>query len=152
MGYELINRIEIKKDGVYLSSHSSNDDIPFHLWRCQTLSDVYAAEGQSGLDREIICMLYEYAQLRGKHKSLARYRYALESPTARTIYRHYTDLIDTRYESLDKEDQKRVWYKPTEKAREYLRYEQDMRGKMYAEIAGLCQEYESLHRSHDLER
>lgn len=63
MSTELINRITVKKDGVYLSSHSSNDTAPFHAWRCDSLSDIYAAEGRKGLDREIIRMLYEYAEL-----------------------------------------------------------------------------------------
>lgn len=63
MSTELINRITVKKDGVYISSHSSNDTAPFHSWRCKGLSEIYAAEGQKGLDREIVCMLYEYAQL-----------------------------------------------------------------------------------------
>lgn len=56
MSTELINRITVKKDGVYLSSHSSNDTAPFHAWRCKSLSEIYAAEGQVGLDREIVCM------------------------------------------------------------------------------------------------
>ena len=152
MGYELINRIEVKKDGVYLSSRSNNDDSPYHLWRSQTLSDVYSTKGQAGLDREIIRLIYEDAQLQGSHSSLARYQYVLKSPKARTINNHYNDLIDARYESLGKEDQDRVWYRPTEKAREYLRYEQEMHEKMYAELAGLCQEYDRLHHSHNYER
>ena len=48
MSTELINRITVKKDGVYLSSHSSNDTAPFHSWRCKSLSEIYAAEGQAG--------------------------------------------------------------------------------------------------------
>ena len=32
MSTELINRITVKKGGVYLSSHSSNDTEPFHAW------------------------------------------------------------------------------------------------------------------------
>ena len=72
MSTELINRITIKKDGVYLSSHSSNDTSPFHSWRCGGLSDIYVAEGQKGLDREVIRMLYEYAELRGSHKGKRR--------------------------------------------------------------------------------
>lgn len=54
MSTELINRIIVKKDGVYLSSHSSNDTAPFHSWRCKGLSEIYAVEGQKGLDREVI--------------------------------------------------------------------------------------------------
>ena len=152
MSTELINRITVKKDGVYISSHSSNDTAPFHSWRCKGLSEVYAAEGQKGLDREIVCMLYEYAELRGTHKSLERYRYAKDTPEARAIYKRYTDQIDARYEQMDKADQDSVWRKPTEKAKEYRAFERDMQEKMYQEIAARCGEYDKKHRNRDYER
>ena len=152
MSTELINRITVKKDGVYISSHSSNDTAPFHSWHCKGLSEIYAAEGQKGLDREIVCMLYEYAQLRGSHKSLDRYRYAIDSLQAQKIYKKYSDMIDERYESLDEADKKTVWYKPTEKAKEYRAYESEMRKKMYCEIAERCEEYDKKKKSRDLER
>ena len=142
----------MKKDGVYISSHSSNDTAPFHSWRCKGLSEIYAAEGQKGLDREIVCMLYEYAQLRGSHKSLDRYRYAIDSLQAQKIYKKYSDMIDERYESLDEADKKTVWYKLTEKAKEYRAYESEMRKKMYCEIAERCEEYDKKQKSRDLER
>jgi hypothetical protein len=116
------------------------------------LSEIYAAEGQKGLDREIVCMLYEYAQLRGSHKSLDRYRYAIDSLQAQKIYKKYSDMIDERYESLDEADKKTVWYKPTEKAKEYRAYESEMRKKMYCEIAERCEEYDKKQKSRDLER
>ena len=152
MSTELINRITVKKDGVYLSSHSSNDTAPFHAWRCKSLSEIYAAEGQAGLDREIVCMLYEYAQLRGSHKSLDRYRYAIESPAAHAIYKKYIDQIDDKYEQMDKADKDSVWYKPTEKAKEYRAFEREIRHKMYSEIAERCGEYDRKHKNRDLER
>lgn len=152
MSTELINRITVKKDGVYISSHSSNDTAPFHSWRCKGLSEIYAAEGQKGLDREIVCMLYEYAQLRGSHKSLDRYRYAIDSLQAQKIYKKYSDMIDERYESLDEADKKTVWYKLTEKAKEYRAYESEMRKKMYCEIAERCEEYDKKQKSRDFER
>ncbi|NBH15294.1 hypothetical protein D3Z36_14175 [Lachnospiraceae bacterium] len=152
MSTELINRITVKKDGVYVSSHSSNDTSPYHSWRCKGLSEVYAAEVQKGLDREVVRMLYEYAQLRGSHKSLDRYRYATDSPQAHEIYKRYTDQIDDRYEQMDKADQDSVWYKPTEKAKEYRAYEREMRDKMYSEIADRCGEYDRKHRNRDLGR
>ena len=46
--------------------------------------------------------LYEYAQLRGSHKSLDRYRYAMDSPAAHDIYKKYTDQIDDKDEQMDK--------------------------------------------------
>lgn len=152
MSTELINRITVKKDGVYLSSHSSNDTAPFHSWRCKGLSEVYAAEGQKGLDREIIRMLYEYAELRGTHKSLERYRYAKDAPEARAIYKRYTDQISDRYEQMDKADRDSVWYKPTEKAKEYRAFERETQEKMYLEIAARCEEYDKKQRSRDYER
>lgn len=152
MSTELINRITVKKDGVYISSHSSNDTAPFHSWRCKGLSEVYAAEGQKGLDREIVCMLYEYAQLRGSHKSLNRYCYAIDSLQAREIYKKYSNMIDERYESLSDADKETVWCKPTEKAKEYRAYESEMRKKMYAEIAERCEEYDRKQKNKDLER
>ncbi len=152
MSTELINRITVKKDGVYLSSHSSNDTAPFHSWRCKGLSEVYAAEGQKGLDREIIRMLYEYAELRGTHKSLERYRYAKDTPEAYAIYKRYTDQISDRYEQMDKADRDSVWYKPTEKAKEYRAFERETQEKMYLEIAARCEEYDKKHRNRDYER
>lgn len=152
MSTELINRITVKKDGVYLSSHSSNDTSPYHSWRCKSLSEIYDAEGQKGLDREVIRMLYEYAELRGSHKSLDRYRYAKDAPAARAIYQRFIDQIDERYEGLDEADQKTVWYKPTEKAKEYRAYEREMREKMYSEIAKRCGEYDKKQKNKDLER
>ena len=152
MSTELINRITVKKDGVYLSSHSSNDTSPYHSWRCKSLSEIYDAEGQKGLDREVIRMLYEYAELRGSHKSLDRYRYAKDAPAARAIYQRFIDQIDERYEGLDEADQKTVWYKPTEKAKEYRAYEREMREKMYSEIAKRCGEYDRKQKNKDLER
>ena len=152
MSTELINRITIKKDGVYVSSHSSNDTAPFHSWRCKGLSEVYAAEGQKGLDREVIRMLYEYAELRGSHKSLERYRYAKDAPEAHAIYKRYSDQIDDRYESMEEADKNSVWYKPTEKAKEYRAYEREMRDKMYEEISARCGEYDRKHRNRDMER
>ena len=152
MSTELINRITVKKDGVYVSSHSSNDTYPYHSWRCKGLSEIYDAEGQKGLDREVIRMLYEYAELRGSHKSLDRYRYATDAPTARAIYQKFIDQIDDRYGQMDKIDQDSVWYKPTEKAKEYRAFEREMRNKMYSEIAERCGEYDKKHRNKDLER
>lgn len=152
MSTELINRITVKKDGVYVSSHSSNDTAPFHSWRCKGLSEIYAAEGQAGLDREIIRMLYEHAQLRGSHKSLARYRYAMNFPEAHAIYQKYIDLINERYESLGEADKKSVWHQPTEQAEAYRIYECEMRDRMYGEISARCGEYDRKHKNQDLER
>lgn len=152
MSRELINRITVKKDGVYLSTHSSNDSAPYYSHRNDRLSDIYAAEGRKGLDREVIRLLYEYAELRGSHKSLDRYRYAKDAPEALAIYKQYTDQIDDRYEQMDQADQDSVWHKPTEKARAFNAYERRMRHEMYSVIAARCEEYDKNQKSRELER
>lgn len=152
MSRELINRITVKKDGVYLSTHSSNDSAPYYSHRNDRLSDIYAAEGRKGLDREVIRLLYEYAELRGSHKSLDRYRYAKDAPEALAIYKQYTDQIDDRYEQMNQADQDSVWHKPTEKARAFNAYERRMRHEMYSVIAARCEEYDKNQKSRELER
>lgn len=54
--------------------------------------------------------------------------------------------------SLSDADKKTVWYKPTEKAKEYRAYESEMRKKMYCEIAERCEEYDKKQKNRDLER
>ena len=61
---------DVYKRQVYLTSKSSNDDIPYHTWFCESLSRIYSEEGQQGLDREILRMLCEYATLNGTHPSI----------------------------------------------------------------------------------
>ena len=47
-----INRITVKKDGVYLSLRSKEAK-NYRSTRIPTLSTIYEKEGQAGLDREI---------------------------------------------------------------------------------------------------
>ena len=51
-GVELVNRITVKKDGVYLSTHSRNDTAPYSSHRVGFLSDAYAEGGQKELDKQ----------------------------------------------------------------------------------------------------
>jgi hypothetical protein len=149
MSTELINRITIKKDGVYLSSHSSNDTSPFHSWKCKGLTEVYNNRGQKALDTEIIKMLYEYARTRGTHKSVLKYQLAISNPESKKIYRKYMDLIDDKHETLSEVDKKSQWNENRTKAMsEYIEYENNMREKMYLEIADLIQEIEEPKKKH----
>lgn len=140
MGYELINRITVKKDGVYISSHSSNDDCPYRSHRIDFLSKIYADEGQKGLDREIICMLLDYAMLRGNHKSVERYRKVLYSVQAKRAQEKYVDILNSVYVKLSDADKKSIWgCEPTEKAKEYLVFREEKRKIMLEEVAALCE-------------
>ena len=61
MSTEYIRAVSIRRGQVYLTSKSSNDDVPYHAWHCESLSKVYGEEGQPGLDREILRMLFTRA-------------------------------------------------------------------------------------------
>jgi hypothetical protein len=45
MSFELVNRISVKKDGVYISTHSNNDTAPFHSVKLKNISEIYIANG-----------------------------------------------------------------------------------------------------------
>lgn len=85
MSTEYIRAVSIRQGWVYLTSKSSNDDVPYHAWHCESLSKVYGEEGQPGLDREILRMLCEYAVLKGQDPSIKRYRHALAAPEKKQI-------------------------------------------------------------------
>lgn len=139
MSAELIDRMEIREDGVYLSSHLSGNAATARTWHCEELSEAYKNEGQNGLDREMVNILFEYARLGAYHKSTARYHNVLKLPEVLELKKQYFNRIDAYYESSDK---------PL-KARQY---EREMRDKMYAEIASKCERYDRNHKNQDLER
>lgn len=80
MAATLIDRIEIRKDGVYLSTHLPEDTGSYKTWKSEELSEAYQRDGQKGLDREMFRVLYEYAALGDFHKSTARYHRILIFP------------------------------------------------------------------------
>lgn len=141
MSTELINRITVKKDGVYISSHSSNDNSPFRSWRSNSLSEIYNKKGQKGLDREIVDMLLNYCQLRGRHASVERYRRALESPAAKDIQARFVERTNNRFAELSEEERKCFWRgERSGKAGEYGVFEQEQRVQMREAIVDLLEE------------
>lgn len=142
MSIELVNRITVKKDGVYVSSHSSNDTASFHSHRIEWLSKVYTKEGQKGLDREIIEKLFDSWELRGSHKSLERYRYAMNSEKGHMLCQKYISATREKFYAMNKEDRNSVWYNPTEKAAEYNAFELEQKNILYTALAEICSKYD----------
>lgn len=147
MGYELINRITIKKDGVYISSHSNNDNAPYTSHRIDTLSKIYAEEGQKGLDREMFKMFYEYAQPRGKHKSIERYRRVLNSVEASLLHQKFIDVINEKYESLKKGFTHAWEFSDSKEEKEYDKFEIKQRDILYTKLAELLQVYDAQYKT-----
>lgn len=139
MSEQLIDRMEIRKDGVYLSSHLSDDPALSRTERFKELSEIYQKEGQAGLDREMINIFYEYAVLGAYHKSTARYHHLLKMPEAKAIHKKYFSMIDAYYDNSHTKSECR-------------NFEREMRDKLYSELAALCGEYDRKHKNRGFER
>lgn len=73
MSVELINRITLKKDGIYVSTHSSNDTSTYHSIKVDFLTKAYMYGGIKGLDKAVINMYFEYCDFRGTNESILPY-------------------------------------------------------------------------------
>src|SRR5699024_9188370 len=103
MSTEYIRAVSIRRGQVYLTSKSSNDDVPYHAWHCESLSKVDGQEGQPRLDREILRMLCEYAVLKGHHPRLERYRNVLEAPEKEKIFHETAPALQAASDLLQSE-------------------------------------------------
>ena len=127
MSRELINRITIKKDGVYISSCSTNDSRSYRSNKIKSLSKIYDKEGQRGLDKEIINMVLNYVELRGTHKSIERYRRLFKSKRYKTLYKKYIDDVNERYVGLCNEEGNTVNFKKSKQYEDYCQYEKEQK-------------------------
>lgn len=122
MSSELINRISIKKDGVYVSTHSNNDTSPYHSCKIEYLTEIYKEKGQFELDKEIINMCFYNCQLRGTHKSVLPFINAIDKALADKeflkIKNEYARLDDKAfyivnrfdgYKNLTKEESQKMY-------------------------------------------
>lgn len=142
MSTELICDITVGRDGVYICSHNSDDGHDFQWWRCEKLSAAYDAEGQVGLDREVIRMLYECASLCGPSMNLCRYKYALKSQKAREMRSCYNKSLEKKYPHLFPDLRKKLSLLSPSEKKKCWRFERSVRYQMYDGIAGLCQEFD----------
>lgn len=140
MSTEYIRAVSIRRGQVYLTSKSSNDDVPYHAWHCESLSKVYGEEGQPGLDREILRMLCEYAVLKGHHPSLERYRHVLEAPEKEKIFQEAAQALQAAYDLLQGEDQAHPLTAQSEAARAYRLTARKLQDRQYTALARLCSE------------
>jgi len=137
MSTEWIKQIAVRPDGVYLHSKSNNDDIPFHTWRCDSLTEVYQQEGQRGLDREMVIMLCEYARIVGHHPSMERYRPCLRQANA--LQEQCFAQIRQKHEGLTLEDTVSLYTEyETPAAQAYRQFERDARAACYEQLAQLA--------------
>lgn len=139
MSATLIDRIEVKKDGIYLTTHLPEDAGSRRTWRCEELTEAYQTEGQKGLDREMFLILHEFAELGAYHKSTARYHYVSSLPETKELRRECFRQIDaSEYSGIS----------PSE----FRAYNREMRDKLYGQLADKCGEYDRKQKPKDHER
>ena len=97
MSSELINRISVKKVGVYVSTHSRNDTSPYYSVKIGFLTKAYNEGGQKQLDKEIIDLCFYNCELRGTHKSILPYERAIN----KAVDDNEFIKIRKEYEKLD---------------------------------------------------
>lgn len=78
MSYPLINRITVKKDGVYFSHKENNDSMPYYSSKINGATKAYENGGRKGLDEYMLKYIGVgqedgfIGQLRGSHPSVER--------------------------------------------------------------------------------
>lgn len=78
MSYPLINRITVKKDGVYFSHKENNDSMPYYSSKINGATNAYENGGRKGLDEYMLKYIGVgqedgfIGQLRGNHPSIER--------------------------------------------------------------------------------
>lgn len=145
MATELINRISIKKDGVYVSTHSNNDTSPYHSVKVDFLTEAYRKGGQQELDKEMIDMFFYNSDFRGNHKSIIPYSRAIEKVIKDKkfleIRNKYDELNDKafnianrfdEYKELSKEESNNLY----EEIEPDLKRARDLRNEYVAKIVG----------------
>ena len=137
MSTELIRAVSVRSDGVYLNSKSNNDDRPFRDWKSDSLTDIYRQEGRPGLDREIVRMLCEHAEIKGSRYSIERYRPCLLAQGHFSV--EHTGTLDAEYVKLTPEDLATKWLPDEQKTAAMKAYQQFSKAeydKYYTRLAG----------------
>lgn len=162
MSFELIKRVTIKADGVYFYSKSNNDDLNYREWRCGTISEVYEVEGQTGLDREVIRMLCEYAQptkIGAKyHKSIEPYACAIFGEEGNALLEKRMKDKEARFSQLSEEDKACVnnWCtineeERTDGAKQFIAYCHELTERLYTDMAKLVQKMRRALEKNDMD-
>lgn len=124
MSHALINRISIKKDGVYVSTKSSNVSAPYKSYKIDFLSKAYKKGGQEELDKALLSMFLDNCEARGTHKSVQPFKYLYNINSVHEAYMDMRKKQDKAYDELSDEDKKNIFipFNKTERLKEYNDY------------------------------
>lgn len=135
MSKELIKAVYIKLDGIYLYS-KSNDDNAYRNRKSADLTEAYRNEGQPGLDREIVRMLFESAEIAGQHTSIVRYQPCLLARAYFVV--DFSNKINAEYNKLTPEDISTMHLtedEQTTEAKAYMAVKRNIENEYYTKLA-----------------
>ena len=126
MAVEYINRITIKKDGVYVSSKSSNCSESYKSSKIDSLTEIYNNGGQEALDKELIYMFYKYARPMGTHPSIITFKNLPNYLPYKVAFGKMIDKINYTWDHISEQDRKSIWNKSkTKGAEDYIKKEKE---------------------------
>lgn len=127
---ELVNRITVKKDGVYVSSRDSEEPEAYR----SHYSEMRA------LDQKIFEMINEMdIEIRGNNASVRRYEEAAESPEGMEIRDAYRVSREACYDRLSEEDKQNRWTgRLTAGLKEFYAENKEYEQIMYRQLAEIC--------------
>lgn len=138
MAVECINRITIKKDGVYISSKSSNCSEPYRSSKIDSLTEIYNEGGREALDKELIYMFHNYCRPMGTHPSILPFRYLPYYLPYKIARAEMIDKINYAWDHLSKEDRETRWKeKKTEGMKNYFKQEEKFLKEFLNEVYDL---------------
>lgn len=137
---ELVNRITVKKDGVYVSSRDSEEPEAYRSHYSEMLTRVYEDGGQRALDQKIFEMINEMdIEMRGNHASVRRYEEAAESPEGMEIRDAYRVNWEACFDRLSEEDKRNRWTgRLTPGLKEFYTKNKEYEQIMYRQLAEIC--------------
>lgn len=106
-----INRITVKKDGVYISARDPEEPGPFRSCLSEKLTKAYREGGQRGLDQKIFDLEDSMQiELRGDHPSIKRYKDTLHSSEAKEIFEEYRLKIEELNKDMSDKDMRDYFF------------------------------------------
>lgn len=106
------------------------------------MSRIYAEEGKDAYEKELLKMIQSYCELRGSHKSLEKYRYALYSLKAEQIEEKFYNKKQVVMQRFEKEyGDYRDWSEEVKK--EYRSIANKINDEELTERVNLVAEYEN---------
>ena len=137
---QIINRITVKKDGVYISARDPEEPRAFRSRLSEKLTKAYREGGQRGLDQKIFDLEDSMQiELRGDHPSIRRYKDTLHSSEAKEIFEEYRLKIEELNKDMSDKDMRDYWFGPqTPKTIAYFNKHWEHKQTLYQQLAEIC--------------